>query len=739
MSVSSATSRNNYTGNGATSVYSYSFRITSEDDLTVTVRLISTGAETTLTKTTDYTVSGVGVGSGGNVTLVDAGQAWLDGDGDLLATYEISIRRVMDLTQETDIRNQGDFYPEAHEDEFDKSRFIDQQQQDEIDRSLKLSESVDPSTFDPSIPSTIVGETNVTIMTDSDGDALVKGPTASEISNAQTYATNASNSATAAAASASAASTSETNAAASASAAQTAVDSVVWRDVSFKTFSDSPISITDSDRGVLFAIDTSGGNVVVTLPQISGLDLTDPWTFAVKKTTSDSNTITINRSGTDTINGGTSATVDTAGGGLILIPDTDPSPDEWTGQAFGNIEDGTVTTAKLNDAVFNDLTTVTAVDADYIPIADTGDSGNKKKALVSDLTWTPPTSIDSTDSPYTVLATDKLILVDGISDDITINLPAAASFSGRKLTVKRTDQQYTGNKDFADGDVTTGTDNINISSHGLSDLQKVQVSNAGGGLPTGLSASTDYWVIYVDADNFKLASSRANAVASSAVNITAASSGGVHTIEPQVMTCVLDGNGSETIDGETTRTMYTKNESYTIVSDGSNWIVEQHNTKTDQYSLGATRVTATTTNPTKGTVGTDTTTWYRDGQHMVFEATYNQTATGSGAVGSGDYLLELPAPCDTSYITVNTTVPMVTNQASRVIGCLDSLESFSGTSGTTSGGTAILYDATHFRVSTKAQNGASNTWGSTLNYMSFDRALVAYYVRVKFPVSGWEP
>lgn len=141
MSVSSTTNRVTYTGDGATSVYPYTFRVFDEDDLLVTVQLIADGTETTLTKTTDYTVDGVNVGAGGNVTLVDAAQAWLDGDGDLLATYKIVIRRVLELKQITDIRNQGSFYPEAHEDEFDKSRMIDQQQQDELDRSVKTAET----------------------------------------------------------------------------------------------------------------------------------------------------------------------------------------------------------------------------------------------------------------------------------------------------------------------------------------------------------------------------------------------------------------------------------------------------------------------------------------------------------------------------------------------------------------------------------------------------------------------
>lgn len=142
MSLGSATSRNNYTGDGATKVFDYTFKIFLSSDLLVTVKDTADPAvETTLTLNTDYTVSGVNEAGGGSITLVDSGQSWLDAGGDLLTNYVISIRRVVELTQGTDIRNQGDFFPEAHEDEFDRSRMIDQQQQDEIDRSVKFSET----------------------------------------------------------------------------------------------------------------------------------------------------------------------------------------------------------------------------------------------------------------------------------------------------------------------------------------------------------------------------------------------------------------------------------------------------------------------------------------------------------------------------------------------------------------------------------------------------------------------
>ena len=138
MSISTTANRANYTGTSLVNVYAYTFKILDDDDLRVTVRDLA-GAETTLAKTTHYTVSGVNATGGGNVTLV-AGFGWMTG-GFLTTGYKLTIRRVVSLVQETDIRNQGEYFPELHEDSFDRTVMIDQQQQDELNRSIKASET----------------------------------------------------------------------------------------------------------------------------------------------------------------------------------------------------------------------------------------------------------------------------------------------------------------------------------------------------------------------------------------------------------------------------------------------------------------------------------------------------------------------------------------------------------------------------------------------------------------------
>lgn len=131
MTIAASTSRNDYIGNGSVATYSYTFKVFSYSDLLVT-KVDLDGVETTLALTTGFTATGLGEDAGGTITLVA---------GNLTSGYGLTIRRVVDVIQETDIKNLGAFYPETHEDQFDKCIMIDQQQADEIDRSLKYPET----------------------------------------------------------------------------------------------------------------------------------------------------------------------------------------------------------------------------------------------------------------------------------------------------------------------------------------------------------------------------------------------------------------------------------------------------------------------------------------------------------------------------------------------------------------------------------------------------------------------
>jgi hypothetical protein len=64
------------------------------------------------------------------------------------------------------------------------------------------------------------------------------------------------------------------------------------------------------------------------------------------------------------------------------------------------------------------------------------------------------------------------------------------------------------------------------SAHGLTTGDgPFRATNTGGGLPAGIGAGTDYWAIVMDADEVKLATSYANALAGTAVDVTTAGTG----------------------------------------------------------------------------------------------------------------------------------------------------------------------------------------------------------------------
>lgn len=116
MTVSTEVDHNDYAGNGVTTSFPYTFRIFNKSDLVVQVVDLSENI-TELTLDTDYTVTGAGGYTGGNVVL----------SSPLANGYQISISRELPVTQETDLRNQGKFFAEVHEDAFDKLTMLIQQ------------------------------------------------------------------------------------------------------------------------------------------------------------------------------------------------------------------------------------------------------------------------------------------------------------------------------------------------------------------------------------------------------------------------------------------------------------------------------------------------------------------------------------------------------------------------------------------------------------------------------------
>jgi hypothetical protein len=132
MTISSTTVKNSYSGDGSNDTFVYGFKIFASSDLQVIIRS-ATGTETTKTLTTDYTVTGVGTASGGNVVFEAAAIP--------TATETVVLIRNVPQTQAIDYIANDPFPAETHEEGLDRATMTIQQMQEEINRSIKLSKT----------------------------------------------------------------------------------------------------------------------------------------------------------------------------------------------------------------------------------------------------------------------------------------------------------------------------------------------------------------------------------------------------------------------------------------------------------------------------------------------------------------------------------------------------------------------------------------------------------------------
>jgi hypothetical protein len=411
MTVSSTTSKVSYAGNSSTTAFSVPFYFLSNSHLLVVVRAAD-GTETVKALSTDYTVTGAGVSSGGTVTMTSAPATG--------ATLVIT--RNVPATQDVDYQSNDPFPAETQERALDKLTMEVQQLNEASARAIKLSVTNTMTSTEFTVGATArankvlgfdtAGELTVTqelgqyrgnwgsgvayavrdlikdtsnaniyicltahtssgsqpisSNTDSAKWALIvdaatatsasasatasailandwatktSGPVAGgeysakynaqlaassasaasgSASTATTQASAAASSASSASSSASTASTqagiattqagnastSATSAANSAAAAAAAAASGLYSAVQDKS---ANYTVVAGDAGDLLRVSTGSGAVTITLPQIS--TVSDGFKIAIVKWTGDTNAVTITRSGSDTINGATTATI----------------------------------------------------------------------------------------------------------------------------------------------------------------------------------------------------------------------------------------------------------------------------------------------------------------------------------------------------------------------------------------------------------------------------------------------
>lgn len=145
MTVSSSTDRETYTGNGVATVFSLPFRFFENAEIQASLIVDATGVVMPLGIGTNYTLTGAGEpeqsGSAtGQLTMLVAPAIG----------ESLFVQRVIPVTQPTDLVNQGRFFPEIHENAFDRLTMLIQQSDQTASRALRVQD------YDP-VPNRLPG------------------------------------------------------------------------------------------------------------------------------------------------------------------------------------------------------------------------------------------------------------------------------------------------------------------------------------------------------------------------------------------------------------------------------------------------------------------------------------------------------------------------------------------------------------------------------------------------------
>lgn len=308
MTIAYNSALEQYVGDGSQVSFDYDFKIILDADLVVQTLDLS-GTESTLTLTTDYTVYGAGEDSGGYILLETA----------LTESYTIVLKRVRELTQEADLKNATEFQPQAHEDAFDKLVMIAQQQKEEIGRCIKVS-PFESTSFNATLPAGADTHTDSLIVVSSDGISLAWGPSGADIGGAVAGAAEATSAAIAAV---SAAEDAESYALLASGYADSASNWAVLcvsyaNEIGLNVTAVQTATYNISSVAEMVLCNPSAASFAVTLPDA---DLCTGVRHIVKNVTTSLNVITIEGSGTQSVDGAANTTIAYPYGSVMLVCD----------------------------------------------------------------------------------------------------------------------------------------------------------------------------------------------------------------------------------------------------------------------------------------------------------------------------------------------------------------------------------------------------------------------------------
>lgn len=180
MAFSTDKNREDYSGNDAATSFPLRFPFQQNADVVaiITNTLVTPNVEYALVQDVDYSLTGAGESSG-TLTFPKAGSAY-----PVLPTgWTLTARRVPGMTQETDFQP-GDGVPaEPLEDCLDRAIMVCLALQEQINRCLALPVSYSGAAL--SVPSPVA---NAVLTWNGSANALVNGPTTTQISSAEGFA-----------------------------------------------------------------------------------------------------------------------------------------------------------------------------------------------------------------------------------------------------------------------------------------------------------------------------------------------------------------------------------------------------------------------------------------------------------------------------------------------------------------------------------------------------------------------
>lgn len=165
MTVADNTSRDQYTATSGQTVFPYTFEIFNKDDVVVVQN------STTLSEGTDYTVSGVGNNSGGNITFTVGATA-----GDTITIY-----RDMAYERTTDYQTSGDFLAAEVNADFDRL-WLAVQQNEEVDTRAVRKPITDSESINVELPAAAT-RANKLLGFDASGNVSAVATTAGDASS----------------------------------------------------------------------------------------------------------------------------------------------------------------------------------------------------------------------------------------------------------------------------------------------------------------------------------------------------------------------------------------------------------------------------------------------------------------------------------------------------------------------------------------------------------------------------